>query len=131
MNRLYPLSRTAPECCLRCMRLCLKSVGKGSTGFEPSAVRATALSASSDQDWTNWFGTDSSGPHPYQTNTVLVRVHCCSAEVHRALKHYETEVERFLVRLNKRIRPRFLFSGDHFQTPARPGEFGMDSAVTL
>ncbi|MCF8108537.1 MAG: ATP-binding protein [Desulfohalobiaceae bacterium] len=98
--------------------------------------KSSALSLSSDHNWTNWFGTDSIGPHPYQTNTVLVRIHCCNSEVHRALKHYETDLDRFLAQLNKRIRPRFLFSKVSFEIRAEGYEpmdlrFRVDGSAAL
>ena len=52
----------------------------------------------------------SAGPHPHVQATVLVRVACRDAEVHRALKRYESSLQRLLSALNRIVRPRFLFT---------------------
>jgi hypothetical protein len=60
------------------------------------------------------FKVTSVGPHPHLQAAVRVRIHCSDAEVHRALKRYERRTQRFLASLNRLVRPRFLFTGVHF-----------------
>jgi hypothetical protein len=55
------------------------------------------------------FSVESIGPHPYLPATICIQCKCRDAEVHRALKHYEITLNRFLDHLNKSIRPRFLY----------------------
>ncbi len=50
------------------------------------------------------------GPHPHLPATIRVTIHCRHAELHRALKHHERAVQERLNRINRRIRPRFLFA---------------------
>jgi hypothetical protein len=64
------------------------------------------------------FSVEYIGPHPRQLATVLVRVHCRNAELHRGLKHYETRAACFLGVLNKVVRPRFLFNKIRFEIRA-------------
>jgi hypothetical protein len=49
------------------------------------------------------------GPHPDLPATIRIQCKCRDAEVHRALKHYEITVNRFLDHLNRYARPRFLY----------------------
>lgn len=60
------------------------------------------------------FKVTSVGPHPHLQAAVRVRIHCSDAEAHRALKRYERRTQRFLSNLNRLVRPRFLFTGVHF-----------------
>jgi hypothetical protein len=65
------------------------------------------------------FTVDFIGAHPNVQATVLVRLDCHHAEVHRALKRYEAGLQRLLYHLNRIVRPRFLFTAVQFEiTPA-------------
>jgi hypothetical protein len=55
------------------------------------------------------FSVETIGPHPNLPATIRIQCKCRDAEVHRALKHYEISVNRFLDRLNRSVRPRFLY----------------------
>ncbi len=55
------------------------------------------------------FSVENMGPHPDLPATMRIQCKCRDAEVHRALKHYEIAVNRFLEYLNRTVRPRFLF----------------------
>jgi hypothetical protein len=55
------------------------------------------------------FSIEDIGPHPELPVTIRIQCRCRDAEVHRALKHYEITLNRFLDHLNKSIRPRFLY----------------------
>ena len=88
------------------------------------------------KSWPRRFHIESIGPHPYEPHTVLVRIHCRDAELHRGLKHYETETGRFLSNLNELIRPRFLFSKVRFEIRADGYEpidykFAVDGSAAL
>ena len=56
------------------------------------------------------FRVADAGAHPYQSNTIRLRILCSNPEVHRALKHHERSVQRLLEELNQQVRPRFLYS---------------------
>ena len=55
------------------------------------------------------FSVQNIGPHPDLPATICILCKCRDAEVHRSLKHYEITVNRFLDRLNRSARPRFLY----------------------
>ncbi|HSQ85003.1 MAG TPA: ATP-binding protein, partial [Desulfobacterales bacterium] len=55
------------------------------------------------------FSVENIEPHPELPMTIRIQCKCRDAEVHRALKHYEITLNRFLDHLNKSIRPRFLY----------------------
>lgn len=55
------------------------------------------------------------GPHAFLPGTILIKIHCRDAEVHRALKHYESRMQRLLYQMNGQISPRFLFSDVIFE----------------
>jgi len=55
------------------------------------------------------FSVESIEPHPELPVTIRIQCKCRDAEVHRALKHYEITLNRFLDHLNRSIRPRFLY----------------------
>jgi len=55
------------------------------------------------------FSVENIGPHPDLPSTIRIQCKCRDAEVHRALKHYEITVNRFLDHLNGSTRPRFLY----------------------
>jgi hypothetical protein len=55
------------------------------------------------------FTVENIGPHPELPATILIRCKCRDSEVHRALKHYEIAVNRFIDHLNRSVRPRFLY----------------------
>lgn len=61
------------------------------------------------------FAVKETGPHPYLTATIQVRLQCRDAEIHRALKHHERKVQKLLHRLNQVASPRFLFSNVLFE----------------
>lgn len=88
------------------------------------------------KNWARGFHVQSSGPDPNKPGSILICIHCRDAELHRALKHYETEVHHFLCELNKRIRPRFLFGKVRFQIwpdgyVAMDYRFVVDSSAAL
>jgi len=56
------------------------------------------------------FHIESAGPHPFLSGTIQVKINCRHAEVHRALKHHECRIQRFLHLANSLVSPRFLFS---------------------
>jgi len=75
------------------------------------------------------FTVVSTGVHPHVQATILVQVRCRDAEVHRALKRYESYLQRLLYNLNRIIRPRFLFTSVRFEiTPQdyQPIDFKFD-----
>jgi len=55
------------------------------------------------------FSIESIGPHSDRPTIISIQCKCRDAEVHRALKHYEICVNRFLDHLNRSARPRFLY----------------------
>ena len=55
------------------------------------------------------FSVENMGPHPELPATLRIQCKCLDSEVHRALKHYEIDVNRFLDYLNSSVRPRFLY----------------------
>ena len=55
------------------------------------------------------FSVEDIGPHPDTPTAIRIRCRCRDPEIHRALKHYEIDVNRFLDRLNRTVRPRFLY----------------------
>ncbi|CAB1061591.1 hypothetical protein D1BOALGB6SA_6366 [Olavius sp. associated proteobacterium Delta 1] len=97
----------------------------------PPAAAAPQASALSER-----FTVASTGAHPHVQATILVQVHCRDAEVHRALKRYESYLQRLLYNLNRTVRPRFLFTAVCFEiTPQdyRPIDFkfGVDTSSAL
>ena len=56
-----------------------------------------------------FFSVEDIGPHPDIPAAIRIRCRCRDPEVHRALKHYEIAVNRFLDHLNRSVRPRFLY----------------------
>ncbi|MGD9251749.1 MAG: hypothetical protein PVG19_11020, partial [Desulfobacterales bacterium] len=46
------------------------------------------------------------GPHRFHPGTIRVKIRCRHAELHRALKRYETRVQAILTDLNRRVTPR-------------------------
>ena len=55
------------------------------------------------------FSVENIGPHPDLPATIRIQCKCRDAEVHRALKHYEITLNRFLDHINRTVRPRFLY----------------------
>ena len=65
-----------------------------------------------------------------------MQVHCRDAEVHRALKRYESYLQRLLYNLNRIIRPRFLFTAVRFEITPQDYQpidfkFGVDTSSAL
>lgn len=82
------------------------------------------------------FTVISAGAHPHVQATILVQIDCRDAEVHRALKRYESYLQRLLYDLNRIVRPRFLFAAVQFEiTPQgyQPIDFkfGVDTSSAL
>jgi len=50
------------------------------------------------------------GPHAFIPGTIQTRIRCRHPEVHRALKHHESQVQKLLHHGNGQVSPRFLFS---------------------
>ena len=72
-----------------------------------------------DTELPGLYTVDFIGAHPHVQATVLVRLQCRHAEVHRALKRYEAGLQRLLYHFNRLVRPRFLFTAVQFEiTPA-------------
>ena len=61
------------------------------------------------------FSVVDAGAHPSLNGTIRLRIQCTHPEVHRALKHHERFVQRLLARLNRQVRPRFLYSDVLFE----------------
>ncbi|MDJ0722577.1 MAG: ATP-binding protein [Desulfobacterales bacterium] len=83
-----------------------------------------------------WFDVADFGPHRLVPATIQLTIACRHAEVHRALKAYETKVQRLLGRLNRRASPRFLFSDCRFEIIPRGYDpvdlkFTVDSSAAL
>ena len=82
------------------------------------------------------FAVNSAGPHPHVQATILIKLSCRNAEVHRALKRYESYLQRLLYNLNRIIRPRFLFTAVQFEITPRgyhpiDFKFGVDTSSAL
>ncbi len=76
------------------------------------------------------------GPHRLIPGTICLKIHCQHAEVHRALKAYETRVQHLLGRLNYQASPRFLYADCRFEIDPRGYEpvdlkFAVDSSAAL
>ncbi len=82
------------------------------------------------------FQVVSVGPHAYFAGTIQVRIECRDPEVHRALKHHESRLQRQLHAANSRVSPRFLFSEIVFEIDAEgytplDMKFSVDSTAAL
>jgi hypothetical protein len=55
------------------------------------------------------FSVENIGPHPEIPAAIRIQCRCRDTEIHRALKHYEITINRFLDHLNRTVRPRFLY----------------------
>jgi hypothetical protein len=56
------------------------------------------------------YSVEGEGPHPYLPGAARIRIRCRHPEVHRALKHHESAVNRLAHGVNRIVSPRFLFS---------------------
>ena len=97
----------------------------------PPAASITDYAALND-----CFSVVSTGFHPHVQATILVRIDCREAEVHRALKRYESYIQRLLYNLNRIIRPRFLYTAVRFEITPRGYQpidfkFGVDTSSAL
>jgi len=95
---------------------------------------AAAVNKASALD--RYFTVLSTGFHPHVQATILVQVHCRDAEVHRALKRYESYLQRLLYNLNRIVRPRFLFTAVRFEITPQDYQpidfkFGVDTSSAL
>lgn len=76
------------------------------------------------------------GKHAFLPGTIQVQINCCDPEVHRALKHHESLLQRLLHHINSQVSPRFLFSEIIFEivptgyTPLDM-KFSVDSTAAL
>jgi len=100
------------------------------------ALLPPAASVHTDSDLDAHFKVASTGAHPHVQATILVQVHCRDAEVHRALKRYESYLQRLLYNLNRIIRPRFLFTAVLFEIEPQGYQpidfkFGVDTSSAL
>ncbi len=82
------------------------------------------------------FDLLSSGPHPSFPGTIQAKIRCRHPEVHRALKHHERSVQDLLNRLNRSIRPRFLYADVIYEIEADGYDpldmrFSVDSSAAL
>ena len=87
-------------------------------------------------DLIRFFSVASVGPHPHVQATILARLDCSNAEVHRALKRYESSLQRRLSMINRTVRPRFLFTSVVFEIQPsgyRPIDFrfSVDTSAAL
>ncbi|MCP3952712.1 MAG: hypothetical protein GY697_10930 [Desulfobacterales bacterium] len=76
-------------------------------------VIAAALPASgriTAEQFYNSYTVTFLGPHASMPGTIQTRVRCHHPEVHRALKHHESRVQKLLHHANGQVSPRFLFS---------------------
>lgn len=62
-----------------------------------------------------YFSVADAGAHPSLNGTIRLRIQCTHPEVHRALKHHERSVQQLLEKLNRQVRPRFLYSDVLFE----------------
>ena len=95
-----------------------------------------AAAANKDSALDQHFSVISSGAHPHVQATILVQVRCFDGEVHRALKRYESYLQRLLYNLNRIIRPRFLFTSVRFEISPQGYQpidfkFGVDTSSAL
>ncbi|MGD8242909.1 MAG: ATP-binding protein, partial [Desulfobacterales bacterium] len=67
------------------------------------------------ENLANNLAVDALGPHHLIPGTIRLKIRCRHAELHRALKRYETRVQAILTDLNRRVTPRFLFSDCRFE----------------
>ncbi|MCP4022898.1 MAG: hypothetical protein GY729_13740 [Desulfobacteraceae bacterium] len=84
----------------------------------------------------NSFEIITMGPHPFLSGAIRLRIRCSDAAVHRALKHHETRIQRFLHQANDHVSPRFLFSEIMFEIEPRgyaplDMKFSVDSMAAL
>ncbi len=56
------------------------------------------------------YSVEGEGPHPHVAGAARIRIRCRHPEVHRALKHHESAVNRLAHGINRIVSPRFLFS---------------------
>ncbi len=89
-----------------------------------------------EQALADAYDVAAAGPHRHFPGTIRVKIRCRHAEVHRALKRYETRVQRMLGDLNRRVSPRFLFSDCIFEIDGQGYEpmdlkFSVDSSAAL
>lgn len=75
------------------------------------------MKISKDQ-YDSAFTVTAMGPHPYFSGTIQVKIQCCEAEIHRALKHHEQAVQQTLQEINRQASPSFLFSNVIFEIEA-------------
>jgi hypothetical protein len=76
------------------------------------------------------------GPHRFLPGTIRIKVRCRHAEVHRALKHYETHLQQALNGLNRMVTPRFRFADCRFEIEPQGYDpvdlkFTVDSSAAL
>jgi hypothetical protein len=84
----------------------------------------------------NCYDAVAVGPHRHYPGTIRVKIRCQHAEVHRALKRYETRIQKVLAELNQWVSPRFLFAECIFEIDAQGYEpmdlkFAVDSSAAL
>ncbi|MCP3874741.1 MAG: hypothetical protein GY699_16515 [Desulfobacteraceae bacterium] len=82
------------------------------------------------------FSVSYVGPHSFLSGTVQVRICCHHPEVHRALKHHESGMQKILHNINAQVSPRFLFSEIIYEiepTGYKPLDmkFSVDSTAAL
>ena len=82
------------------------------------------------------YTVQSAGPHAYAPGTIQVKLHCTHPEVHRALKHHESKLQKMLHQANGQVSPRFLFSEIVFEIDADgytplDMKFSVDSTAAL
>ncbi|MBT8331678.1 MAG: ATP-binding protein, partial [Deltaproteobacteria bacterium] len=95
-----------------------------------------AAAANKDYSMDRHFTVVSTGAHPHVQGTILVQLNCRDAEVHRALKRYESYLQWLLYNLNRLIRPRFLFTSVRFEIKPQGYQpidfkFGVDTSSAL
>lgn len=100
---------------------------------------AAGLSAEVDMplaEFCKHYTVQFGGPHAYAPGTIQVKIHCTHPEVHRALKHHESKLQKLLHQANGQVSPRFLFSEIVYEIDADgytplDMKFSVDSTAAL
>ena len=119
-----------------CLRLATAFSIEAPAAAEQVRAFLTPAAHRENSDVTRLYSVVSAGPHPHVQATILVRLDCSNADVHRGLKHYESSLQRLLSALNRIVRPRFLFTTVVFEIQPngyRPIDFkfSVDTSAAL
>lgn len=88
------------------------------------------------EQFCKYYAVQFVGPHAYAPGTIQVKLRCTHPEVHRALKHHESKLQKLLHQANGQVSPRFLFSEIVFEIDADgytplDMKFSVDSTAAL